>query len=189
MKSYTGGGLDPKIWGNEGWKFIRYIIQGFDETTQHKRDICNFVNSLKDILPCEKCRCNFSKTIMKYPIEPYLANNDGLRWWHDIRDEVRNHEGGPHKTIDTLAIEAKYKNIYRDNNDHINDIGYNDNNGGKSGGDKLNTLFYISVILVIFGFGCFLYIYLKKRKQDDKSNLSFRNYSHGFTEQQQQQSY
>jgi hypothetical protein len=52
--------IDPLLWGKHFWKTIYYSIDGLNEqlTQEDKNNFTQFMDSLKHLLPCEKCRIN-----------------------------------------------------------------------------------------------------------------------------------
>jgi len=88
--------LQPNIWGPCGWKFIHYVSFGYpnNPTLNDKNFYKNFYYSLKDVLPCDKCKINYKKNIMEHPIDPHLENKDSLvKWVIDIHNKVNKETG------------------------------------------------------------------------------------------------
>lgn len=84
--------INPKIWGSSGWEFMHYITLAYpDNPTQEEKDnIRMFFSSVGKVLPCESCRVNFSKHLLKYPLnELVISNRNNLvRWLYNIHNEV-----------------------------------------------------------------------------------------------------
>lgn len=84
--------IDPKIWGPSSWKFMHYITIGYPEkpTDEIKKSVYNFFISLKNILPCEKCRYNFGHHLLKHPLtDDILSSRTKLiNWLIDIHNDV-----------------------------------------------------------------------------------------------------
>lgn len=87
-----GGGIDPSIWGKSAWTFIRCILQTFDPATQDSEALCRWINALPQVLPCYKCRINFTHTLQKYPFKEYCDKGLYTKWYDSVREEVRRHE-------------------------------------------------------------------------------------------------
>ncbi len=88
-----GGGIDPSVWGESGWTFLRSVLHGFDPAEQSKAKLEQWWNLLPEVLPCANCRVNFGdKTLTKYPIRPYLERNMLPEYYRRVRAEVRKHE-------------------------------------------------------------------------------------------------
>ena len=133
--------LKPNIWGPHGWKFMHYISLGYPEnpTIDNKNRYKNFYYSLQDVLPCEKCRENYKKNILEYPIDDHLDNKDSLvRWVVDIHNRVNTELNKP--TLNHQEAIDLYLNSTGDN-------------------PMLEYSFKIIILLIIL---YFLYILLKK---------------------------
>ena len=128
--------MDPEVWGPHGWYFLHSITLAYpdnptdDDKTYHK----NFFESLKNILPCEKCRIHFNQTLTTYPIENHLENKESLfKWLVDVHNRVNIDNGKREYSYD--EVTKLYENMYSKNKN-----GYFISN---------NTLIVIFIILVI----------------------------------------
>lgn len=86
------GGIDPRIWGGAAWQFIQNVLKGFDPATQNRQALTQWINLLPNVLPCERCRGNFTQTLQKYPIGPYATQGKLREWYARVRTAVRKHE-------------------------------------------------------------------------------------------------
>ena len=86
--------MRPEIWGPHAWMFLHTITLEYPEnpTSEDKQNILNFINSLGNVLPCEKCKNNFKKHLDKIPLnEKVLSSKQGLvKWLIDIHNCVNN---------------------------------------------------------------------------------------------------
>lgn len=66
----SGNGILPKIWGPSLWHFLHTISFNYpvNPTDEHKINYYNFILSLKNILPCGKCRENLEKNLKILPL-------------------------------------------------------------------------------------------------------------------------
>ena len=83
--------MDPNIWGPHAWIFLHSITLAYpDNPTQE--DINShalFFNSLKGILPCQKCRDHYTKNLQELPVENNLYNKESLvKWLIEIHNRV-----------------------------------------------------------------------------------------------------
>jgi len=85
-------GIDPKIWGPAAWAFIKYVLMGFDPKSQSEAALVTWINTLPEILPCAKCRKNFTETLKKYPFKNYLKDRKCSTWYSLVRQDVAKHE-------------------------------------------------------------------------------------------------
>ena len=106
--------LEPKIWGPKAWFFLESCVIGYPDRPTHDEKIKfkTLFHSIKDILPCSKCRINYNDHLNKYPLTDKILNNkDELLSWiiniHNISS------GRQYNIKDTINF---YKNIYSSKN-------------------------------------------------------------------------
>jgi hypothetical protein len=102
--------MDSRFWGPHAWIFLHSITLEYPDvpTMRDKDNMSNFFNSLGNVLPCYKCKINFPKHLIKYPL-----NNDVLssktrlvKWLIDIHNEVNIMTGK-----EVMPYEIALKNI------------------------------------------------------------------------------
>lgn len=78
--------IDPKIWGNAGWTFLRNIAKGYPDkpTPIDKEKYKQYFELIGDVLPCSKCRNNYKQHFKEIPITNYLNNKNQLYKWVNI---------------------------------------------------------------------------------------------------------
>ena len=66
--------MDPEIWGPHAWQFLHSITLSYPDnpTLEDKNNHAQFFNSLKDILPCQKCQDHFTQNLQENPVENYV---------------------------------------------------------------------------------------------------------------------
>jgi len=128
--------MDPEIWGPHGWYFLHSITLAYpdnpteDDKIYHK----NFFESLKNILPCDKCRNHYDQNLITYPIENHLENKESLfKWLVDVHNRVN---------IDNGKREYNYDEVTK-----LYEIMYSKNKNGCYISN--NTLIVLFIILVI----------------------------------------
>ena len=128
--------MDPDVWGPHGWYFLHSITLAYpdnptdDDKTYHK----NFFESLKNILPCEKCRNHYIQNLNIYPIDNHLENKESLfKWLVDVHNRVNIDNGKREYSYD--EVTKLYENMYSKNKN-----GYYISN---------TTLIVIFIILII----------------------------------------
>lgn len=114
--------IDPTIWGSCSWKFMHYITMGYPEqpSEEVKKNTYNFYISLKYLLPCEKCRSNFSYHLTKHPLTDTIlsSKNNLINWLIDIHNEVNISIGKPTMTYnEALDIYKNENQSYFENID------------------------------------------------------------------------
>lgn len=89
--------IDPKIWGHSAWEFLFYVALSYSNnpSIEEQNNMKNFFLATGKILPCQKCRINFSNHLKKFPLNDYvLSNRDNLiNWLVTINNEVRTLNG------------------------------------------------------------------------------------------------
>ena len=76
--------LNPKLWGPEGWSFLKNCAQACDEASFPHYEA--LLSLLPHVLPCEKCRFHAGEYLAANP--PGEAT-DLVRWLEDFEGAVR----------------------------------------------------------------------------------------------------
>jgi hypothetical protein len=73
--------IDPLYWGPGTWKLFYSIAYTYPEKPSpvEKNAVFNFFTSLKILLPCEKCKDEYTKYITLYP--PRVDSKTSLQHW------------------------------------------------------------------------------------------------------------
>ena len=111
--------LNPLIWGPHGWFFLESIIISYpnNPTTEDKNNYKNFFTYLKHVLPCEKCRYNYSRHLKNNPLnDKVLLNKDTFFNWII---NIHNLSNGYNKYKSKSSINY-YNMIYSNNNNNYN---------------------------------------------------------------------
>jgi len=132
--------MKPEIWGPHAWIFLHSITLEYPDypTYEDKQNMTTFINSLKHVLPCHKCRINFNEHLNKYPLTDNILNSKPnlIKWLIDIHNSVNkitNKKELSHEEALTQLLK-----LYEPQD---------------------NTVFYIFIILIII-----VCVYLIKRK-------------------------
>lgn len=84
--------MKPDVWGPHAWIFLHSITLEYPEypTYEDKQNMRNFINALKHILPCQKCKINFGDHLQKYPLTDNILNSKSslIKWLIDIHNSV-----------------------------------------------------------------------------------------------------
>jgi hypothetical protein len=84
--------IDPTIWGPHLWKFMHYLTLAYPDnpTEDDKNNLYNFFDSIKEVLPCEKCRYNFKSHLDATPLsEEILEDNvEVIKWLFNLHNKV-----------------------------------------------------------------------------------------------------
>jgi hypothetical protein len=83
--------MDPKYWGKPFWNMLNTIALSYPENAdiQTQTNVSSFLLSLKNILPCERCRLHYIENIKKFQISQAVTSRENLiKWVIDIHNEV-----------------------------------------------------------------------------------------------------
>lgn len=88
----SNDGMLTTVWGPGMWHFIHTMSFNYPNNPS-KEDINNYKNfiiNLKNVLPCGKCRVNFSNLLKKYPLtNKHLKNRDTFsRYIYEVHEMV-----------------------------------------------------------------------------------------------------
>jgi hypothetical protein len=83
--------LDPNIWGPHFWFVLHTIALTYprypDSST--KKKYYDFIQNLPLFLPTRKVSKNFTETLDKFPVTPYLDSRDSfIRWIHFVHNQM-----------------------------------------------------------------------------------------------------
>lgn len=98
--------VNPKIWGNSGWKFLIAIAADYVDSPnidmQHNYN--RFFLHLKWVLPCEICRSNYEEHFKRWPIDQFLKSRAALfRWimimYNEVQTSLNKKTKGPQELL------------------------------------------------------------------------------------------
>ena len=148
--------IDPRIWGSRAWFFMYCVALTYPHkpSLDDKINTKSFFESIGKVLPCERCRFNFSRHLEKFPLTPReLANRKALtEWLIKINNEVNKLTNGPIVTykgiIDKYSIELDPSNL---NNKIIPKVEHNNTHNNTYNDTSISTYsgIIIPIILII----------------------------------------
>lgn len=140
--------MDSKIWGPPFWFVLHSISMNYpnNPSFNQKRNYYDFFNSLKYVLPCQKCRKHYAKLFEKFPITPFLDSKKSIvSWVVYIHNEVNKSLGKKQYTLEEVI--RNYQFIY--NNKYKFQCGIiPDKKDFYS--SKKNFVFHNSIIIIVF---------------------------------------
>ena len=73
----------PKEWGPHFWYVMECIAHNYPDYPEYEDIVTTktFYINLKNLLPCEKCKNNYKKSLYKYNIDNYLTCRSKLIQW------------------------------------------------------------------------------------------------------------
>ena len=130
------------IWGPQAWTFLHTITFNYPEepSQRDKHNFFNFFNSLKHVLPCEKCKKHYE--VNSTHLENSLNTREDLvKWLIDIHNDVNKKND---KKIYTYSeVHNEYQQLYDQTN-------------------TINNMIIFVIIIIVFILVFFLYnIYAK----------------------------
>lgn len=142
--------LNPIIWGHDLWKSLYYIIVIFPNCPNetHKIYYKNFLDALNNVLPCMKCRLNFSDHLKEIPYD-FTNKKSLMNWFIKFYNKANN------SNLNRIDFEKKYITIKK-NNEIINE----------------NNLIIIIILLIIVIF----YLLFSKNDTINEYFLKYFNY-------------
>lgn len=97
--------MEPRIWGPHQWFMMHVISFTYPEepSSYDKRAFHDYYSSLKDVLPCEKCKKHYNTYFQQHPIGPHLDKRmDLIRWVIDIHNYVNTNLDKPTYTVEEV---------------------------------------------------------------------------------------
>jgi len=88
--------MDPKIWGKPWWQMLFSSALGYplNPSIDDQYAYSRFYMLLAQVLPCKKCKENFTRHYRKVPINFYLHNRRSLvQWVLILHNEVNKSQG------------------------------------------------------------------------------------------------
>ena len=84
--------MKPEIWGPHAWIFLHSITLEYPDhpTNEDKQNMTNFINALKYVLPCHKCKINFNDHLQSHPLTNNILSSKSnlIKWLIDIHNSV-----------------------------------------------------------------------------------------------------
>lgn len=134
--------IDPAIWGPNLWRSLHSITFAYpnNPTNNIKQSTLSFFSTLGQLLPCEKCRLNYSQHLRTHPLTDHVLSSRDLlmNWLIDIHNEINMLLGKP------VISREHAKELIEQNNQQTNL--FIDNTYTK----MITILIIIIVIIVLF---------------------------------------
>jgi len=100
--------INPNIWGKSFWNVIHYITMAYPDnpTEEDKQNVSAFIQSLQNVLPCEKCRGHFKSNLISYPLSNDVLSSryNFIKWAVMVHNEVNRRTVKPEMSVEN-AIE------------------------------------------------------------------------------------
>jgi len=149
--------INSDYWGSKGWYFIDTIVLSYpDKPTQSDKDeFFNFFQSIKKVLPCEKCRVHFSEYLYNHPLnDKILSSKEKLiKWILAAHNNVRKMQNKKEITLNEF-----FDFYIRENKLEINKT---------TSEVKIIEKFYLPNVTSVVGIICFfilIYLFIALRR-------------------------
>ena len=110
--------MNPSKWGSQAWTFLHAVTFVYPEnpTEAEKKQYYDFFMSLKNVIPCMKCRTHYEQHLSELPIRSFLETRDSLiDWLYKIHNKVNESLGKPQfdkNKIETIFDKSCVNNNY-----------------------------------------------------------------------------
>lgn len=163
--------MNPEIWGPGFWIILHSISINYPDKPTYidKQQHLLFFQSLKQVLPCQKCRTHYTEYLNKNPISPYLDNKDNLILWvlncHNNVNKINSK-----KLYSLDEMKQFYNNVYS-NSDKFKFklINKNDIKELDTKKKKINYHLILNIVFIILFIILFLiYIFIPINKTSNQ---------------------
>lgn len=106
--------ISPSLWGPHCWKFLHFVTLSYPDnpTEADKTSVKNFIFSLKNVLPCEKCRHHFHINLNTFPLTDKVISSryNLINWLLSVHNEVNARNNKKQYTYQDLLKEYNFEN-------------------------------------------------------------------------------
>lgn len=110
----SGNGMMTTIWGPPMWHVLHTMSFNYpvNPSAEDKTNYREFVNSLKHVLPCGKCRMNLRRNLREVPLKQRdLASRDAFsRWMYKFHEHV-SRMLGKESGLSYNAVRDRYEHF------------------------------------------------------------------------------
>ena len=142
--------MNPSYWGPHAWVFLHCVTMNYPDypTKKNKENMRNFFYSLKDVLPCDKCKYNFGTHIKEIPLTHDILSSKKklIKWLIDIHNSVNKMNNKPILTYE--EVFEKMTNGFKINKNQV--------------GEELKIKLFLVIFIILIFLFIFLYLYIKK---------------------------
>jgi len=108
--------IDSNLWGPKAWFFLDTIALSYPDRPKYTDMVTfrKFFESIKEILPCAKCRKHFGEYLVKNPLDDSILSAKPLflNWWLACHNNVRKSQKKAEITLDDFfSYYAKQNNL------------------------------------------------------------------------------
>ena len=131
--------FDPNIWGPHAWFFLETTVMSYpiDPSEKDKLNFKSFFNTLQFIIPCDKCRINYTIHLKKYPLTEKVFEN---------RDNMFEGIVNMHNSVDP-SKKKSYKETYDYYINQYSENSTRENNKEYTCSKRIKNIFIITMII------------------------------------------
>jgi hypothetical protein len=101
--------IDPRVWGTSAW-FIMYCVAfsyPYKPEQVDKDNTKAFYTAIGKVLPCEKCRYNFSNHLLQYPLTASILKDKKsvVLWVLDMNNAVNRSVHKPELSYEEVITQ------------------------------------------------------------------------------------
>lgn len=101
--------INPLKWGKAGWIFLFSIALTYD--VKKRKEYETFFISLKNVLPCEKCRNNYNEHLNTLHSSVFDSKQNLLNWLLNTRNNIAKKNNVPKMSMNDIFDEINYYHI------------------------------------------------------------------------------
>ena len=110
----SGDGMLTSVWGPAAWHLLHTISFNYpiNPTEENKKYYKEFVESLKNVLPCKYCRMNLENNLKAHPIKPcHMKNRDTFSRYIYNLHEIINKMLGKTSGLSYCDVRERYEHF------------------------------------------------------------------------------
>jgi hypothetical protein len=110
----SGDGMLTSVWGPAAWHLLHTISFNYpiNPTEENKKQYKEFVESLKNVLPCKYCRMNLENNLKAHPIKPcHMKNRDTFSRYIYNLHEIVNKMLGKTSGLSYCDVRERYEHF------------------------------------------------------------------------------
>ena len=110
----SGDGMLTSVWGPAAWHLLHTISFNYpiNPTEENKKQYKDFVENLKNVLPCKYCRMNLENNLKAHPIKPcHMKNRDTFSRYIYNLHEIVNKLLGKTSGLSYCDVRERYEHF------------------------------------------------------------------------------
>lgn len=110
----SGDGMLTTVWGPAAWHLLHTISFNYpiNPTVENKKQYKEFVENMKNVLPCKYCRINLKNNLNAYPIRPcHMKDRDSFSRYIYKLHETINRKLGKKSGLSYCDVRERYEHF------------------------------------------------------------------------------